>query len=35
MYVFGSGRGERCCGELVEDIVWVLPILEEQGESGI
>ena len=33
MYVFGSGRGERCWGR--EDWVWALPILEEHWESGI
>ena len=33
MYVFGSGRDRRCCGR--EDWVWVLPILEEHGESGL
>ena len=32
MYVFGSGRRGQRGGEWMRGLVWVLPILWEQGE---
>ena len=35
MYVFSSGRGKRCGGELMRRLDLELPILYKQGECGM